>query len=184
MSNIPIRSQKDYLREFEKNRKAKGICTKCNLPIMEGSSQYCVNHYNANAKRSQIQRVERKSQGLCPQCGKHQAILGKNCDVCRISLRKYTKGYRKQVLDAYGRKCACCGITEEVFLTVDHIANDGAEHRRSIGGKSNFYRSIIKEGFPDKYQILCWNCNSAKHFLGQCPHQQNKKIQQPTQDQT
>jgi hypothetical protein len=31
-------------------------------------------------------------------------------------------------------RCACCGETEERFLTIDHINNDGAEHRRKVMG--------------------------------------------------
>ncbi len=82
---------------------------------------------------------------------------------------------RSEMVAAYGGRCACpgCDVTEQAFLTVDHIENDGAEHRRNIGrfGGIQFYRYLRAQGFPrDRYQLLCWNCNLAKHIYGSCPH--------------
>jgi hypothetical protein len=85
---------------------------------------------------------------------------------------------RARVLAAYGGVCACCGEQEEVFLTVDHVNGGGAEHRRSLtkgrkgsGGTTLVYRSICDQGFPPDFQILCFNCNYAKHRQGKCPHE-------------
>jgi hypothetical protein len=81
-----------------------------------------------------------------------------------------------RMLDHYGQECACCGEAEVAFLTLDHIEGNGRAHRcealghESLGG-SYFYRWLEKQGWPGGYQVLCWNCNSAKHFLGECPHQ-------------
>ena len=79
---------------------------------------------------------------------------------------------KQDVLVAYGRSCACCGETEPVFLTIDHIDGNGAEHRRQINnrGGSSFYYWLRQNGYPEGYQVLCWNCNSAKHINGTCPH--------------
>lgn len=76
---------------------------------------------------------------------------------------------RKKVIDAYGGLCACCGLDEYVFLAIDHINDDGAEHRRKIGGSGALVTWIIKNNFPAGFQILCHNCNFAK-FHGGCPH--------------
>lgn len=80
---------------------------------------------------------------------------------------------------AFGARCACCGETEKIFLTLDHIKNDGASHRiklygRRVGSTYALYRAIKREGFPkDRYQILCMNCNFGKQRNGGiCPHQQ------------
>ena len=83
--------------------------------------------------------------------------------------KKKTREVREAVLDHYGRECACCGETENVFLTLDHIDGGGAEHRRAIGA-GNLYRWLVRFNFPEGFQILCFNCNSAKHLLGECPH--------------
>lgn len=83
---------------------------------------------------------------------------------------------RDQVFAAYGGyKCACCGETEPMFLSIDHIDNNGAEERRSglhSGSGYSFYRWLRKTGFPSGYQVLCMNCQVGKHKNGGvCPHQ-------------
>lgn len=80
------------------------------------------------------------------------------------------------VYAAYGGYvCACCKETEPMFLSIDHIENNGAEERRSgqyKGGGSPFYGWLKKQGFPSGYQVLCMNCQVGKHRnKGVCPHQ-------------
>jgi RecB family exonuclease len=88
----------------------------------------------------------------------------------RNNMKRYSKQIRQRVLDHYGRICACCGETREAFLAIDHVDNDGAEHRRKIGGGGNaIYLWLEKNGFPDRFQTLCQNCNWAKS-RGGCPH--------------
>lgn len=84
---------------------------------------------------------------------------------------------RDVVLHHYGARCVCCGVTEQQFLTIDHIDNNGATHRRTLYGRntgSSFYRWIIKNNFPDNLQVLCYNCNVAKGLYGLCPHQEKE----------
>jgi hypothetical protein len=76
------------------------------------------------------------------------------------------------ILDHYGRACVCCGESEEVFLTIDHINNDGKAHRDRVG--KDIYRDLIKNGFPPIVQVMCWNCNCAKAICGICPHQSKR----------
>ncbi len=59
-----------------------------------------------------------------------------------------------------------------MFLCVDHVNNDGAEHRKKTGSSgSQICVWLVNEGFPDGFQILCYNCNFAKHLNGgTCPH--------------
>ena len=41
-------------------------------------------------------------------------------------------------IEAYGGGCVCCGVREPEFMTLDHVYDDGAAHRRtqpfSVGG--------------------------------------------------
>lgn len=83
---------------------------------------------------------------------------------------------RNQVFAAYGGyKCNCCGESEPMFLSIDHIDNNGAEERRSglyAGSGIGFYMWLRKNKFPSGYQVLCMNCNTGKHKNGGvCPHQ-------------
>jgi len=56
-----------------------------------------------------------------------------------------------------------------MFLTIDHINNDGAKHKKEIG-MLHLYDYIIRNNYPDTFQIRCWNCNCAKGKYGRCPH--------------
>lgn len=90
----------------------------------------------------------------------------------------YRRALRLEVLREYGGRCACCGEEEEAFLCVDHVNNDGAAHRRSLGqGKKSgagwrVYLWLKQEGFPrEGYRLLCHNCNAARQIKGVCPHE-------------
>jgi len=76
-----------------------------------------------------------------------------------------------EVITHYGGdppKCACCGESHMIFLTIDHIKGDGAEHRKQITGDSrkcsghHIHAWLIKNNFPEGFQVLCCNCNMAK----------------------
>lgn len=91
----------------------------------------------------------------------------------RQKKRRETQNKRKlEVFNHYGgSKCACCGETIFEFLTIDHINGGGSQHRKEIGGLGHvLYRWLIKNNFPDGFQILCYNCNCAKGHFGTCPH--------------
>jgi hypothetical protein len=79
---------------------------------------------------------------------------------------------RIETLNAYGGvRCACCGVTDLIFLALDHIADDGparqkaGEHRAGV----RLYKALKDAGFPPGFQVLCFNCNWAKSHGG-CPH--------------
>lgn len=96
----------------------------------------------------------------------------------RPQRREYEKErYDKIKLEAinhYGGKCACCGETQIAFLQIDHINNDGAEHRREIEkashGRVPMTLWLKRNNYPDGFQVLCANCNVAKQIAGTCPH--------------
>ena len=85
-----------------------------------------------------------------------------------------TRSIRKKILDHYGNRCSCCGETTPEFLAIDHINNDGAQHRKLVGGGDRLYRWLIANNFPDGFQLLCHNCNVAKGIYGMCPHQRKE----------
>lgn len=83
--------------------------------------------------------------------------------------RKSYANQRDEVFAHYGNKCACCSIVERAFLSIDHIENDGAEHRKMAG--RNVYSWLIRNGYPDGFQLLCMNCNMGRYRNGGiCPH--------------
>lgn len=99
-------------------------------------------------------------------------------------MRKYWPGYKrllwKQIFEIYGGQCACCGETNPLFLSLDHIARDGAEHRKRYAGQNSRSRAgngarVMRDAIrqPDKtrFRILCFNCNLGRERNGGiCPH--------------
>lgn len=86
-----------------------------------------------------------------------------------------------EILEHYSKGtpiCACpgCGVTEVLFLQIDHIEGDGYKQRKK-SKEQRFGRQIIywlkKNNFPEGFQILCTNCNYAKRNNRYCPvHQE------------
>lgn len=95
-----------------------------------------------------------------------------NREHVRESKQNWRQRLKLEVLSHYSKgklRCACCGTEGTVFLTLDHIKGGGNRHRKEVGG-SMMYKYLIRVGYPLGYQVLCWNCNAAKHILGKCPH--------------
>lgn len=118
-----------------------------------------------------------RKKGLC-RCGKPGCLESPaRCIECRERDRTTYRDIRKKVIDHYGGKCLCCGISELKFLALDHTEGNGNQHRLEVTGtkRGNIYRWILKNNFPPSFQILCHNCNMAKGCYGVCPHQENKK---------
>lgn len=89
--------------------------------------------------------------------------------------RELRAALKKRVFDHYGWRCVCCGEDNPTFLTMDHKNNDGYLDKFPCGTKKvgkDLYHQVIKEGFPDRFQTLCHNCNFGKKVNGGvCPHQ-------------
>jgi hypothetical protein len=94
----------------------------------------------------------------------------------------YNQRLRRIIFDHYGAWCACCGEAFEVFLTIDHVYENGSIDRALGRTGASLYRHIINSKFPTSYQILCWNCNEAKRLVRVCPHQLVKAAEHATKD--
>lgn len=100
----------------------------------------------------------------------------------RTRANERTKQMRLKCLNYYSNndiKCACCLEKHIEFMTIDHMNNDGAEHRRKITGSTRgsgarLYQWLIKNNFPPGFQVLCINCNMARYIYGKCPHEKER----------
>jgi predicted restriction endonuclease len=101
----------------------------------------------------------------------HQAHKEERC----IKGRENRMKNKLKVLTHYGGnppKCACCGETIFDFLTMDHIDGGGIKQFKQIGYGTAFYNWLIKNNYPEGFQVLCYNCNCGRsHNKGICPHQ-------------
>ena len=128
-----------------------------------------------------------KAAGMCSMCGIQPADRkGKlTCSDCAVRYASYQRRLKKAALDGYGHKCFCCGETRFEFLCFDHPKNDGTADRKRLGKRvtaGTFYRMIVRENFPKRYQPACHNCNMSLGFYGYCPH--NPKHRRDTSKKT
>jgi hypothetical protein len=150
-----------------------------------------------NRNRDKSERVYRSS--MCIECEKtyNHSLFRTNYDretantkmrqyrldnpeKARSEGRKWAKvtrdNNRAKVYAAYGDKCQCCGESNPLFLTLDHVNNDGHIERKQFS-QGGLYSRIIQRNFPDIYQLLCWNCNTGKRRNnGVCPHQEGSTV--------
>ena len=167
---IPIIHKKKCIyckKLFETNRPEGLYCsTKC-------SSKY---HYEKNKKPPKEKN--------CIQCGELFVVISykKYCsEECRSIAhyerhkayysrkgRERNKKRKLEVLQHYSNSnipfCNICKIEDIDILTIDHIYNNGAEHRKKMKGHDLYYE-LIKTDFPKGYQVLCRNCNYKKFIV-------------------
>lgn len=151
-------------------------CTQCGEP--KPLSDFYLMSVKRRASVSRIHQSECKACNILRtrlryHSDKKAEILAK--DKAATTIRRAQM--KALVFAAYGGyKCACCGETEQLFLSIDHMNNDGADFRRMIAGKRTAagyptYRWLVLNGFPAGFQVLCMNCNHGKRMNhGVCPH--------------
>ncbi len=120
---------------------------------------------------------KRRRNGLCKRCGSPLSEAKLFCGACRQKLSDANsarlQSLRKQVIAGYGNKCACCGESNYEFLSIDHKEYRACEERKKFGrclSTTELCHKILRENFPDMFQILCHNCNMALGIWGYCPH--------------
>lgn len=152
-------------RDCRTGRSTNARCTRCGeiTPL----AAFGPNRANASGRHSHCRSCVRAFQiehNKKPEVKARQ----KAYDAARFQREKIR--LRAALYAAYGDCCACCGEPRPEFLTVDHIEGRKAQgHDRSMGGVK-LYRWLAAQGYPDGFQILCFNCNWAKGHYGVCPH--------------
>ena len=151
------------------------------------SANYAETHKEANRERAQRYRAEHHQEILEQERvyrETHRQLLNQRAAAYRArypervkeSLRKSKTKLREynhrkylvlkaEVLNVYGGQCVCCGEGNFVFLTIDHVNNDGYRQRTRTSSFSGttMYRWLKKNKYPQgQFQVLCWNCNCAK----------------------
>jgi hypothetical protein len=151
-----------------KRLKATGMCASCaKTPAATGKTlcEKCVEAHKEFYKQSKKSKDFRQKRAA-----NLKEWVRDNQDYSRQRNRSYIKRRRDEVFTRYGGECVCCGENEFVFLTLDHVHNDGKEERERWGSGTQFYRAVKKRGYPKTLQLLCHNCNQAMRINGFCPH--------------
>lgn len=174
------------LESFWYDRVKKKHVAACKLCASEKKKAYRVQNVEkaravnrkwqqANPDRAAIaqKRWRAKNPGLAGERTAHWRI--ENRERALKAQRFCNRKLKDAAYAAYGGyRCNCCGETEEAFLSVDHVNNDGAEHRISVSNRS-IYKWLEKNNYPEGFQILCMNCNFGKARNGGiCPHKSKR----------
>jgi hypothetical protein len=99
---------------------------------------------------------------ICKYCGDENIYRNNICNKCyQINKRNKYIDLKIEIFNEYGGHCNNCEIDNIEYLTIDHINNNGGEHRKIIG--LQIYPWLKRNNYPkDNFQILCFNCNYLK----------------------
>jgi len=76
--------------------------------------------------------------------------------------RRLNAKIKHEAINQYGGKCVICSELEIEFLVLDHIHNNGSQHRSEEGVRCA-YRWAKKNNWPENiFQVLCHNHNAKK----------------------
>lgn len=110
---------------------------------------------------------KKKNYLCCAHCNYLQRKRYKNSKKENETKRIKRLILKLETLLAYGNKCVSCGEDQSLFLTLDHINNNGHLDRKKYGAGIIFYNFLKEMGFPQGgLQILCHNCNAMKEYSG------------------
>lgn len=168
---------------LKEERLSANLCILCGKFKQINGHNKC-NTCNDRQNNSSIKHAnKRKKAGLCLWCNNSRFKNFHLCSACRDKRNEKTnkKNYERKLrlIAAYGGKCDCCGESKTAFLSIDHINNDGKQHREAeVGAGGNpLYRWLEDRGFPkDNFRLLCFNCNTGRNVNGGiCPHETERK---------
>lgn len=163
------------LEFFGKNKsKADGLATECRSCKSQQDKKYYLENRDLIRKKDHEYYLKNKEQ-IYDNTFKYQKTNPHK--VKEYSLASRVK-IKTDVLAHYSQgslKCKHCNCDDLTVLTIDHIDGNGSDHRKEIfgsnksGGGCRFYFWLKRNGFPEGFQVLCFNCNFRKRFLEMQP---------------
>lgn len=175
-------SCKEKSLEKYRNRVAEDLCRDCGIPNTVGQTR-CPNCLFKRSNRRKVKHQKLQSNNLCVGCASQVPLNNKRlCRDCKDKDAKIQlasrRRLRQQIISAYGGACNCCGVTIPEWLQIDHINNDGAEHRKALKStRTTIYAWLRRNNYPkDNFQLLCGGCHHAKTCNGKCECQTKYKL--------
>lgn len=138
--------------------------------VQEKHKEYCKQNRQKILDDARRYRLE---HGEIIKQKKKQEYMKNRDQVLKI-VKDYNQKQKFEALSCYSKgipNCNCCGERIIEFLTIDHINGNGSTHRKQLkieGGQ--IYRWLKKNGYPEGFQVLCFNCNCGKGQREECPH--------------
>ena len=116
------------------------------------------NHDEVLKKQREYQRKRRKNNPIFYE----KQRISANSSNLRLKIRVLTHYGKRGTLMCCWRSC---GISDVDCLSLDHVANDGAPHRKTTGGGGvAAFRWAERAGFPSGFQTLCFNHQMKKEL--------------------
>ena len=136
------------------------VCSKCKTQLNDANwLSSCKKRYLHACRLCEQKRIAKIKNDV-----KNDPVRNENKNNVRKINRLKT---RIEVMLAYGNECIKCKESGILFLTLDHINNNGILDRNEMGAGVDFYKFLKRNGYPGKgtqLQILCHNCNALKEI--------------------
>ncbi len=167
MRKCRVCGQDKLLEAFECTNAERGwYRNECKTCVRDRVRRYAAESREQIAKTAQQRHYERNREAIKQRV---KDWVKSNPEKRRRNALAYYYRLQHAAIEAYGGyRCSWCGIDEPLVLCLDHVANNGRDHRREIGsiGGHKFYKWLRDEGYPDGFQVLCMNCNHGKYRNG------------------
>jgi len=133
------------------------------------SVEYYINKFGKKEGRKRYNQYHRNYRTLRPQ---------KRRDYNNGYMNKYRRARRIALLTKYANNplhvaCACCGLDDTRFLSLDHIIprSKTREHRQH-DSSATYSQIAARKDKNANIQVLCYNCNLGKGNRALCPHKE------------
>ena len=143
----------------ELTSKYRSLCFNCNYTIgFWGSCPHTLGVYDSEP-------LLIGNRGIKQTHLSEEEKLRRKNDMRQITRLKH----RLEMIAAYGGHCTWCNEEHPLFLTLDHINNNGSIDQKGAG----FYQELKQLGYPGngtQLQLLCHNCNALKEYTHNRAH--------------
>lgn len=163
IENLRIQSRRYYeLHKDELKAKTKAYKKAHPEKYRQYGRKYGIKHRDACRNRLRLW-ISRNREKWNARSYKWRAMNNDKYARQRQTLHQLLKEAVVNIYTNGEATCRWCGQGDLDVLTVDHIANDGAKHRKTITTGA-LYRWLRNNGYPSGFQILCFNCNVKKRM--------------------
>lgn len=162
-----------FLKDFYKHKYSKyGRTPTCKICISDDRKRIRrekeLGIYVSRRRKPRLGKEDREQRKI--EIMEYQRNYRKvNAKILAEKKREYINKIKNEGLEHYGNKCECCGEKTKEFLTLEHKKGRNSDDKKLTGKK--MWARAKAEGYPNKYTILCFNCNCAKGIYGVCPHE-------------
>ena len=121
-------------------------------------------------KRKASLYYQRKSEGLCVQCGAPARPGSTRCQQCLAiqyqRVKKHSQSYKRKAVQYLGGKCVDCGLQTDFMSVYDFHHQDASTKKDGVASLIDAYKPWrVVQAELDKCVLLCANCHRIRHEL-------------------